>query len=173
MGDNMSGNNELPLQVETSINAFVQAARAAFDNDLVSIVIYGSVAEGRMRATSDVNMLLVLKTFKQASADRLREPMRLAHAAVQLNAMFLLEAEVHAAMTRGNIGKLDRKRIHRRVHFCFQQKHRVQLHGSVRKPHRFTQPICAGLLERLQHQQHVYVGGGAHSSFCGRAVNHD
>ena len=43
-------------------------------------------------------MLLVLKTFKQSSADRLREPMRLAHAAVQLNAMFLLEAEVHAAM---------------------------------------------------------------------------
>ena len=50
MGDNMSGNNELPLQVETSINTFVEAARAAFDNDLVSIVIYGSVAEGRMRA---------------------------------------------------------------------------------------------------------------------------
>ena len=98
MGDIMSGNNELPLQVETSINTFVEAARAAFDNDLVSIVIYGSVAEGRMRATSDVNMLLVLKTFKQSSADRLREPMRLAHAAVQLNAMFLLEAEVHAAM---------------------------------------------------------------------------
>jgi hypothetical protein len=43
-------------------------------------------------------MLVVLKQFDQAHADRLREPLRLAHAAVQLNAMFLLESEVPAAM---------------------------------------------------------------------------
>lgn len=94
----MSNASQLPPQVEQSINAFVDAAKAAFSTDLVSIVMYGSAAEGRMRATSDVNMLLVLKTFNQTHADQLREPMRLARAAVQMSAMFLLESEVPTAM---------------------------------------------------------------------------
>ena len=94
----MSNANDLPPLVEQSINDFVEAAKTAFAADLVSVVVYGSAAEGRMRATSDVNMLLVLKRFEQSHADRLREPMRLAHAAVQLSAMFLLENEVPAAM---------------------------------------------------------------------------
>lgn len=94
----MSNPNELPTEVEKSINTFVEAAKAAFDTELLSVVIYGSAAEGRMRATSDVNMLLVLKSFDQAHADRLREPLRLAHATVQLNAMFLLESEVPMAL---------------------------------------------------------------------------
>ena len=94
----MSNTNALPPLVEQSIDAFVEAAKTAFAADLVSVVIYGSAAEGRMRATSDVNMLLVLKAFDRARADLLREPMRLAHAAVQLNAMFLLETEVPTAM---------------------------------------------------------------------------
>ena len=94
----MSNMNELPVEVEKSIVAFVDSAKAAFGADLVSVVVYGSAAEGRLRATSDVNMLLVLKQFNPAHADRLREPLRLAHASVQLNAMFLLEAEVPTAM---------------------------------------------------------------------------
>ena len=48
-------NNDLPPQVEQSVNRFVKVARAAFGADLVSIVMYGSAAEGRLRATSDVN----------------------------------------------------------------------------------------------------------------------
>ena len=91
-------NNNLPPQVEQSINRFVEDVRAAFGADLVSIVMYGSAAEGRLRATSDVNTLLVLKRFDQAHADQMREPMRLAHATVQMNTMFLLEAEVPTAM---------------------------------------------------------------------------
>ena len=94
----MSNESELPAEVKQSISAFVDSAKAAFGADLVSVVMYGSAAEGRMRATSDVNMLLILKRFDQAHADALREPLRLAHAAVQLNAMFLLETEVAMAM---------------------------------------------------------------------------
>ncbi|MEQ1517182.1 MAG: hypothetical protein ABL931_11915 [Usitatibacteraceae bacterium] len=94
----MPNTNELPLQVETGINTFVEAAKTAFGSNLVSVVVYGSAAEGRMRATSDVNMLVVLKAFVQAEADRLREPMRIAHATLDLSAMFILESEVPAAM---------------------------------------------------------------------------
>ena len=94
----MTNISELPAQVGRSIDAFVEAAKAAFEADLVAVVMYGSAAEGRLRATSDVNMLLVVKRFGQAEADRLRGPLRLAHATVQMNAMFLLESEVAAAM---------------------------------------------------------------------------
>lgn len=94
----MADRSDLPAQVGRSITAFVDAARSAFGADLVSVVLYGSAAEGRMRATSDVNTLLVLKRFEQASADRMREPLRLARAAVEMNAMFLLESELPAAM---------------------------------------------------------------------------
>ena len=91
------GTRHLPPQVGQTLNAFVEAAKNAFESDLVSIVLFGSAAEGRMRATSDVNVLLVLKRFEQQRADRMREPLRVAHAAVQLNAMFLLEDEVASA----------------------------------------------------------------------------
>jgi hypothetical protein len=90
--------NNLPQDVEKTVDIFVDAAKNSFGVDLVSIILFGSAASGELRATSDVNLLLVLKRFDQASADQLREPMRLAHATVQLNAMFLLESEVSAAV---------------------------------------------------------------------------
>ena len=94
----MTNSAPLPPQVEQSINTFVDAAIAAFGSELVSIIMYGSAAEGRLRATSDVNTLLVLKRFDQAHADAMREPLRLAHATIQMNTMFLLESEVPTAM---------------------------------------------------------------------------
>jgi len=90
--------NELPAVVEKAIITFVDAAKAAFGADLVSALVYGSAAEGRLRATSDVNLLLVLSQFDPAQVDRLREPLRQAHAAVDLNAMFLLQDEIPLAM---------------------------------------------------------------------------
>lgn len=88
----------LPEPVERNIALFVDAAKAAFQSDLVSIVLFGSAAEGQMRATSDVNIIVVLKSFVAQAADRLREPMQLVHAAADLNAMFLLESEIAPAM---------------------------------------------------------------------------
>lgn len=90
--------SNLPSDVEASLEAFVESARTAFADDLESVVLFGSAASGELRATSDVNLLLVLKRFEQARADKLREPLRLAHAIVQLNAMFLLQDEVAAAV---------------------------------------------------------------------------
>jgi hypothetical protein len=106
----------LPAEVQRSIDSFIDAAKAAFESDLVSVVIYGSAAEGRLRATSDVNMLLVLKNFAQTRADHLREPLRIAHAAVQLNAMFLIETEVSAAMDAFAVKFADIVARHRVLH---------------------------------------------------------
>ncbi|MBV9127600.1 MAG: nucleotidyltransferase domain-containing protein [Verrucomicrobia bacterium] len=88
---------QVPENVRQILNSFVQAAHAAFGEDLQSIILYGSAAEGRMRATSDVNVVLVLARFSPAAAERLSGPLRLAEAAVRLRAMFLRADEVPAA----------------------------------------------------------------------------
>lgn len=87
----------LPVNVQRVLNEFVEAARDAFQDDLRAVVLYGSAAEGRPRATSDLNVLIILSAFGQKKADRLREPFRVAQAAIRLTAMFLLETEMDAA----------------------------------------------------------------------------
>src|SRR5687768_13139968 len=88
----------LPPNVGRVLTGFIAQARSAFANDLRAVVLYGSGAEGKLRATSDVNLLLVLSAFDQKKADQLREPLRLAEAAIQLRVMFLLESELQPAM---------------------------------------------------------------------------
>ncbi|HVR39867.1 MAG TPA: nucleotidyltransferase domain-containing protein [Thermoanaerobaculia bacterium] len=87
----------LPESVQIALDSFVNAARDAFGDDLRSIVLFGSAAEGRMRATSDVNVIVVLRRFDHERVDRFREPYRSAAAALDLEAMFLLESEIDEA----------------------------------------------------------------------------
>ena len=89
----------LPPEIARALDEFVAQAREAFGADLVSLVLYGSAAEGRLRATSDVNLIAILSAFKQEAVDLLREPLRLAQAAVRLDVMFLLESEIADAET--------------------------------------------------------------------------
>ncbi|MES2739844.1 MAG: hypothetical protein V4754_02655 [Pseudomonadota bacterium] len=88
----------LSAEIAPHLEAFVAAAQHAFQDDLCAIVLYGSAADGQMRATSDVNLLLLLRRFAPGAADALRESMLVAHAAIDLQVMFLLEAELPAAM---------------------------------------------------------------------------
>jgi predicted nucleotidyltransferase len=87
----------LAENVERVLEGFVQSAQAAFGPDLMSVVLYGSAAEGRMRAASDVNVIVVLNRFEGAAADRIREPLNLAATAVRMRVMFLLAEEVGPA----------------------------------------------------------------------------
>jgi predicted nucleotidyltransferase len=88
----------LPSNVERALESFTQSARAAFDEDLLSIILYGSAAEGLLRSSSDVNVLVLLSKFSQAKAEHLRAPLRVAQAAIQLSAMFLIESELQSAV---------------------------------------------------------------------------
>lgn len=109
----MSEQNLFQQQAESVIQSFVEAAKTAFGQDLVSAVLFGSAAEGKLRATSDVNMMLVLKRFEQAAADSLREPLRLAHASVEMHVMFVLENELAAAADAFTIKFADMLARHR------------------------------------------------------------
>jgi predicted nucleotidyltransferase len=84
--------------VAAVLESFTTAARAAFGADLRSIVLFGSGAEDRLRATSDVNVIVVLERFRFRAADALREPLRTAHAAIKLEPMFLLADEIPVAV---------------------------------------------------------------------------
>ena len=87
----------LPTNVSTTLNTFIAAAKKAFGDQLVSVVLYGSGAEGKLRSTSDVNLILLLKAFDRNLADQIREPLRLAEAAIRLRVMFLLQDELQPA----------------------------------------------------------------------------
>ncbi len=87
----------LPQNVTSVLTEFVNSAKEAFGSDLRSVVLYGSGAEGKLRPTSDVNVIVVLAAFNQPQADQLREPLRVGKAAINLRAMFLLESELRPA----------------------------------------------------------------------------
>src|SRR3989442_10955475 len=88
---------DLPDVVARVLDDFVAATREAFGDDLVSVVLFGSAAEGALRATSDVNLIVILRAFDRARADAVRDAARVAHAAAGLRAMFLLREEVEQA----------------------------------------------------------------------------
>jgi predicted nucleotidyltransferase len=88
----------LPENVEQGLSQYVAAARSAFDAQLVAVVLYGSAAEGRLRATSDVNTITVVKTFSSEAAAAIGPTLTLLAAAMRLETMFLLEAEVERAL---------------------------------------------------------------------------
>src|SRR5688500_1441762 len=84
---------QLPEEIRRVVDSLVSDARDAFGDELRSVILYGSGAEGRLRATSDVNLLFVLSHF-DSSADAFREPFRAAQDAVKIAAMFVLDSEL-------------------------------------------------------------------------------
>ena len=83
----------VPADLQRLIDDLVASARTAFGDALRSVILYGSAAEGRLRATSDVNLLFVLTRF-DAAANGFREAYRFAQSAGNVTAMFVLEPEL-------------------------------------------------------------------------------
>jgi predicted nucleotidyltransferase len=88
----------VPPNVEATIRRFLQEASEILGQSLHAAVLFGSAAEGRLRASSDVNLILVLRDFTTAQGIALQGPLTLAEAAIRLKAMFLLESEIDPAM---------------------------------------------------------------------------
>lgn len=89
--------DDLPDDVARGLQSFLDSARDALGDTLVSAALFGSAAEGRLRATSDVNLILVLSAFDARRIDLLRGALRAAHATLNLSVMFILEGELAAA----------------------------------------------------------------------------
>lgn len=87
----------LPPNVRECLTRFLAAAQQAFAEDLLSAVLFGSAADGTLRKSSDVNLILALRRYEPARAEQLRNELASAEAAILLRVMFLLETEISAA----------------------------------------------------------------------------
>jgi len=105
---------DLPPVVARMLDEVRDSARAALGDSLVAIVLYGSAAEGRLRPTSDLNVVFVLRSFDPGAIDALRESLQRAQAAAALTPMFLREDEIPSAAAAFAV-KFDDIRRRRRV----------------------------------------------------------
>jgi len=87
----------LPENTARVLTDFVLKAQEVFGEDFLSAVLFGSAADMSLRKSSDVNLVLVLKTYDLARAERLRGDLATAEAAVLLRVMFLCHDEIPAA----------------------------------------------------------------------------
>jgi len=87
----------LPANVRQILDGFLDIAQRSFADDLLSAVLFGSAAEGALRKSSDVNLILVLRRYDPERARLLREDLAAAEAAILLRTMFLAEEEIPAA----------------------------------------------------------------------------
>jgi predicted nucleotidyltransferase len=104
---------ELPEQVNKALDAFVNEAKIVFGDRLVSIVLYGSAAEGRLRKTSDVNIVAVVRSYTPSDAAALTSILTFTAAAIDLQVMFLLESELATASQLFAVKFSDISRRHR------------------------------------------------------------
>lgn len=84
-------------ELDGVLEELVDAARKCFAADLLLAALFGSAAEGRLRPSSDVNILFVLECFDAAKVDAFRAALRAAHSALLVQAMFLLRSELPVA----------------------------------------------------------------------------
>jgi hypothetical protein len=107
---------DLPEPVARALGLFVAAAERHLGSSLRSIVLFGSAAENRLRATSDVNVLIVLGDFDHQQVEAMSEVLLAANAAVRLNVMWLLEHEIGQAVEAFTVKFADIIRRRRVLH---------------------------------------------------------
>jgi predicted nucleotidyltransferase len=89
--------DDLPSEVRSTLADFVASALAVSGDNLKSVVLFGSGAEGQLRPTSDVNLILVFGSVRLPELQQLRTHLSFAHTVIKLEVMFLEEAEISLA----------------------------------------------------------------------------
>jgi predicted nucleotidyltransferase len=87
----------LPADVREWLSRTSAALVRSFADDLRSLILFGSAAEGRMRASSDVNLLILLDRLDVDRLNGVADLIQLASAAVELHPMFMLFSELPLA----------------------------------------------------------------------------
>jgi predicted nucleotidyltransferase len=68
----MINNMEMLSDYKQILNKFKQKLLARFKDDLISLVLFGSVARGTARKESDIDVLIILKDAPDSYYDRLK-----------------------------------------------------------------------------------------------------
>jgi len=93
--DNLPDN--LPADVREWLSRIASTLILSFGDELRAVILFGSAAEGRMRASSDVNLLIVLKRLDVDRLAGLAELLQAGAAAIELHPMFMLSSELPLA----------------------------------------------------------------------------
>jgi predicted nucleotidyltransferase len=83
--------------VVKALSNLVKKTIETFGQDLRSVVLFGSGAEGRLRPTSDVNLLFIVDRFSKDLVDPIREALQTAQAAAKAQVMFIRRVELENA----------------------------------------------------------------------------
>jgi predicted nucleotidyltransferase len=89
--------DDLPDRIRSTLEDFIAAVVRVSGSNLKSVILFGSAAEGRLRVTSDVNLILVFDEIRLPELEGLRTDLSFAHAAIALEVMFLEQDEIGLA----------------------------------------------------------------------------
>jgi len=110
----LSKETTIPTDVEQGLNEFCTSLSVACGPQLISVLLYGSVAKGEyVRGKSDVNVLLMLTESSLDGLDRLRPVIAQAQLNLPLSVMVLTKADLDDAADVFSVKFLDIQRHHR------------------------------------------------------------
>lgn len=141
-------NQDLPGDIATTLEEFRAKSVDDFGDSLKSLVLFGSAAEGRLRATSDVNIAMV---FSHLDLDRVkawRTEVEVLVAAIDLQPLVLLEDEVAAAADAFAVKYFDIQHRRRVLHGTDPFAH---LEISDEALRRRVSQVLLNLALRLRH----------------------
>ena len=104
---------DLPPPVAVVLEEFVATLLQATGSKLDAVILFGSAAEGRLRSTSDVNLLVVAEGLTLQQLDSVRLALLAGRSAVGLTVMFLDKSELAHAMEAFAVKFTDIKARHR------------------------------------------------------------
>jgi predicted nucleotidyltransferase len=81
-----------------AVDELVSDAQECFGSDLISVTLYGSAAENRLRRSSDVNIVFVFSILDSVALERFAPKLAFARASAPIVVMFLKETEIRAAI---------------------------------------------------------------------------
>lgn len=93
-----AGVEALPPAVRARLGEFTQGLRTALGDDLVGILVHGSVVRGEYRpGESDVDVIVILEKAEFAHLEAIGNAMQLARYSARIEAMILTEGEIAGA----------------------------------------------------------------------------
>ena len=155
---------DLPRAAAQVLEELVTALVATAATQLDSVILFGSGAEGRLRSTSDLNLLVVVDGLTLEQLDALRQSFLTGRSAAGLTVMFVEKAEVPRAMDAFAVKFTDIKARHRVLYGSSPlDSIEITREATVRR----VRQVLLNLTLRLREQ---YVIEGEHEERLARIV---
>lgn len=158
--------DKLPSDVRARVEEWIASLKEILGEDLVGILVHGSVARGEYRAgESDVDAIVVLKDARVEKLSAIANAMQLARYSARIEAMILTEEEIPGASDVFPLLYDDIKRCHFLI-FGRDPFASVEVHDTHRRL-RIEQELREA---RIRLRRAVTDAGGAREALGGAVV---